>query len=67
MIELYAPLPSVFLIQGLTYYLCFLLSFICSWLSNKPPHELLTIPSVCCSLCPPFFKNNRAFYMKFDF
>ena len=37
MIEQYAPLLSLFLIQGCTYCLRFLLCFIRSWLSNKLP------------------------------
>ena len=34
---------------------------------TKPLQQLLTIPSVCCYLCPPFLKNNRAFYINLDF
>ena len=34
-------LLSLFLTQGRTHCLRFLLSFICSWLSNKPPPEII--------------------------
>ena len=44
MIEQYAPLLSLFLIQGRTCSLCFLLSFICSWLSNKTNPVIINNP-----------------------
>ena len=45
----------------------FVFSFLsCFWLVNKTLQQL-TIPSVCCYLRPPFLKNYRAFYIKFDF
>ena len=62
MIEKYAPLLSVILIQNRTYCLRFLLFFIYV-LGSVTNHfkKLSTILSVCCYLCSPFFKNNRAF------
>ena len=44
MIKEYAPLLPLFLIQGRTHWLHFLLSFICSWLSNKPPPTIMNNP-----------------------
>ena len=45
-------------------FFSFLLYVLCS---VTTPQQLLTIPIVYCYLCPPFFKNNRAFYITFAF
>ena len=37
--------------------------YICSWLSNKPPQEIINNPISLLLSCPPFFENNRAFYI----
>ena len=60
-------LYSLFLIRRRIHFLCFLLSLVYTWLSNNSLQQLLTIPSVCCYLWPPFLKNNRASYINFDF
>ena len=60
------PLLSLFLIQGRTHCLLFLLLYVLGSVAN-PFQQLLTVPSVNCYLRPPFFKNNRVFYIKFDF
>ena len=64
MIEQYAPLLSLFLIQGRTHCFRFLLSFIYV-LGSVTNHlkKLLTILLVCCYPMSPFLKNNRAFYI----
>ena len=62
----------------LLYYLSFLskdasIAFVFSFLLyvlgsvTNPLHQLLAIPSVCCYQCPPFFENNDAFYINFEF
>ena len=57
MIEQYAPLLSLFLIQGRTHCFRFLLSFICSWLSNKPPQEIIDNPISLLLSHVPIFKK----------
>ena len=48
---------SLFLIQGHTHCLCFLLSSICSWLSNKLPPAIINNPiSLLLSTFPTFKK-----------
>ena len=43
-------LLSLFLIQGRTHCLCFLLSFVCSCLSNKPPPAIIINPILLLSM-----------------
>ena len=53
-----------FFIQGRTHCLRFLFSFIYVLGSvTNHPNKLLTILSICCYLCPPFFEINRVFYI----
>ena len=54
---------SLFLI----HYLCLLFSFISSSLSNKLPQTIINSPMSLLYLCPPFLKNNCAFYINYDF
>ena len=70
MIEKYAPLRSLFLIQGCTYCLCFFLSLICSWLSNNPlaiinsPNRLLLSMSVIFLKITALFTLTLIFVLK---
>ena len=54
-------LLSLFLIQGRTHCLRFLLLYVLESVTN-PLQQL-----VFCYLCPPFLKNNRDFYINLDF
>ena len=44
----------------------FLYNYILGSVAN-PLQQLLTIPSVCCYLCPPFLKITAFFCINFDF
>ena len=50
-------LLSLFLIQGRTHCLRFLLPFICSWLSNKPPLVIINNPISLLLSMFAIFKN----------
>ena len=67
MMKQYAPLLSLFLIQGCTHCLCFLLSYIYSWLSSKPLQQLLTIPHFVVIYVRHFLKITTFFCINFDF
>ena len=45
-----------FLTEGRTYCLLSFLLYVLGSVTN-PLQQLLSIPSVCCYLCPPFFKK----------
>ena len=45
----------------------FSLYFYMFWLSNKPPPVIINNPISLLLFCSPFLKNNRAFYINFDF
>ena len=66
MIEQYAPLLSLFLIQGRAHCFRFLLSFICSWLSNKPRPTIVNNHIILLlSMASVFLKKTRLLHKEF--
>ena len=51
----------------LIHCLCLDVSLIYSWLSNKHPQAIVNNPISLLYVCSPIFKNNRPFYINFDF
>ena len=65
MIEQYAPLLSLFLIQRLAqFFFCFVFPLMCSWLSNKLPQAIIKKSISLLLSMSAIFKKHQLFLHK---